>query len=372
MPSSSKPKSSANPPKYAVLEEDLRQKILLLPDGHKLPPIRDLMRDYRVSMATVTRALSNLSDEGIISSHVGRGTFKIRSDQSNSPKQLDLIGVIVPQLDDQFFGRVIRSVEKQCSEAGYNILVRHLDGHAERIHSYFDQLRKAGVSGLIYIPSNAATLEEFQTYNFEFLERFLPSKMPGVVLDQEVSGTHFPCVRSDHAGGAEMLASHLYSLGHRRLVMIDSYPCPSTEIRWNAFSSFLEARKCHVERLIFPGAGHNPTVVRSAVRKLRSITPAVTGIFAANDRIALNILFECQRQGISIPNELSLVGFDDLEIGRLCEPSLTSVIQSLEEIGRQAADIVLRQISSGQPMSAEKVILPVQLVERNSSSIPPE
>lgn len=369
---SSAPLTASGQTKYARLEDKLKQKILSLPEGYKLAPVRNLMRDYSVSMATVTRALRNLEQNGLISPHVGRGTFTRRPQSAPPAKTIKLIGVIVPRLDDPFFGRVVKSIEKHSIEAGFNIIVRHLDNHPERIHRHFEILRKYGISGLIYAPNGAVDKTEFEIYNREFFSQVPASQLAGVILDQNIPFSPFPCVCSDHRIGGELAATHLYSLGHRSLAMIDSFSCYSTDIRWEAFSHFLEARKCHVQRFAFPGAGHNPTVIRSAVRKLRDYSPSITAIFAANDRIGLNILFECQRQGIAVPDDLSIVGFDDLEIGRMCEPSLSSIAQPLEEIGRKAVEILLNQITSKNDTPPQSIVLPVQLIERNSSSIVPE
>lgn len=357
-------------PKYAQIEKELREKILSQPEGQKMPPVRELMAEYAVSMATITRALRGLEQDGLISAHVGRGTFTSRSKRASAPAKLRLIGIIVPQLEDQFLGRVVKAIEQRCAEENYNVLVRHLDGHRERIHFHFKQLKEAGVAGLVYSPILGKDLEEFQTYNFEFLEHFVPSQFAGVILDQEIAGTHFPCVRADHSTGAQLLANYLYLLGHKNLAMIDSYVCPSTEMRWQAFSKFLTARGCNVTRIVRPGAGHDPTVLRSAVRKLCELRPKVTAVFAASDRIALNVLFECQRQQIDVPGQLSIAGFDDLEVSRWCVPALTSVNQPLEEIGRTAAQVLLDQIERGAAAQPESFILPVKLIERNSTEAP--
>ena len=140
-------------------------------------------------------------------------------------------------------------------------------------------------------------------------------------------------------------------------------------MRWEAFSEYMLARGCQVCRLSFPGAGHNPTVVRAAVRKVRESFPKATALFGANDRIALNLLFECQRQDIAVPDQISIVGFDDLEIGRWCEPSLTSISQPLEEIGRRAIEMLLQQIQGKANPRPDSTVLPVTLIERNSSSL---
>ncbi len=365
--SDSKKKAKSRTPKYVQLEQELRQYILSLPEGQKIPPVRELMRHHRISMATVTRALRSLEQEGLISAHIGRGTFTSRPQPFHQQQTGQLIGIIVPMLDDQFFGRVVRAIERRCAADNYNILVRHLDGHKERIHFHFQQLKQAGISGLIYAPAGGEDMADFNSYNLEFLEHFLPSRTAGVILDQEIAGTHFPCVRCDHMSGAQLLANHLYLLGHRNIVMVDSYKMPATEMRWQAFSAYLEARGCKVTRLAQPGVGHNPQIVRAVVKKLRSM-PEVTAIFAVNDRIALNILFECQRQGVNVPGQLSIVGFDDLEIGRWCEPPLTSIAQPLEDIGRRAAEVLLDQILKSSPVLPQSVVLPVSLIERSSSA----
>lgn len=365
-----KKKKNSKPaaPKYAQLEQELRRYVQSLPEGHKIPPVRELMRERGVSMATVTRALRGLEQEGLISAHIGRGTFASRPKMVHQEPGSRLIGIIVPMLDDQFFGRVVSAIERRCAEENFHILVRHLDGHRERIHFHFEQLKKAEISGLIYAPSGGEDMTSFNAYNLEFLEHFLPSRMAGVILDQEIAGTHFPCVRCDHTGGAQLVANHLFLQGHRHIAMVDSFKMPAVEMRWQAFSAYLAARGCKVTRLNYPGAGHNPQVVRSVVRKLRD-TPEITAVFVVNDRIALNILFECQRQRVKVPRDLSIVGFDDLEIGRWCEPPLTSVAQPLEDIGRRAAEVLLDQILRGAPVLPQSFVLPVQLLER-ASSIP--
>ncbi len=360
-------------PKYALLCQRLREEILSAPVGQRIPTVRALMSQHGVSMATVTRALRTLGHEGLISAHVGRGTVTSRPPSitvdAGAPR---VVGAIFPRLDDQFYGPLLQAIERRCMEEGWHLLVRHLDGHPERLHSHYESLREAKISGLIYVPRPAADLQEFQNLNYEFLEKFVPLNMPGVVIDQEIFGSHFPCVRSDHSSGAQLVANHLCALGHKNVCFVESYPSSSTKLRWDAFSKHMKARGCHAAHLIEPGIGHDPSVVRATLKKILSRSPKPTAAFVVNDRAALNLLFECQRQGVAVPGELSLIGFDDLEISRWCEPPLTSVAQPLAEIGRLAAEVLIEQIKGTRVVQPEIIILPVKLLERSSSGPRPE
>ncbi|MBI4027008.1 MAG: substrate-binding domain-containing protein [Verrucomicrobia bacterium] len=349
------------------MEKLLRKALATKRLGERIPTIRDLMRQHRVSMATVTRALSHLKQDGLIAPRVGSGTYILHSKPSlKAPSRL--VGVVIPRLDDYFFGRIIRSLDRSLARKGCHLVVKPLHGHLETLTRFGEQLRMIGAKGLVYVPVGRPTERDYVKWNESFLAHFSAKDWAVVVLDQALPHIRFPCVRSDHAMGARMVAEHLVRLGHRRMVYVDCPYTSSSNLRWQAFRQYLEEHGCIGTRLANRRAGGSLEASRSVAADICRRKAPVTAVFAVNDVVASKLLCAFQRKGIRVPDDISLVGFDDIEYSRYSEPQLTTVSQPLGEIGRRTAELILLQLQKPGAIPPS-VVLPVELIKRSSTGI---
>jgi LacI family repressor for deo operon, udp, cdd, tsx, nupC, and nupG len=353
-------------PKYAVLESQLRKEFSRQPIGQKILPVRALMEKHQVSMATVTHALGNLARDGLITRSLGRGTFTSRPTHSKKNGQ-QIIGLMVPTINNSFFGRILHKLSDYLADQNWHILVRPVGEEPGNLPQHLDQLEKAGAKGLIYIPVRAESQDEFYAINRGVVEKFLSKTGPVVILDQDLALKGVPCVRSNHEAGACLVADHLALLGHRHIAFAQSGFSPSAELRWIAFEQRARTKGLNPVRICHPGELIDLPAIKAAGDRIQQIKPRISALFGSCDLVAYNLLFEFQRRGFNVPKDLSIVGFDNIDFARFSDPPLTTVNQPLEEIAERAGELLLRQIENPKAR-VKSLVLPVNLIERSSTT----
>jgi len=307
-----------------------------------------------VSEALRARVLAAMQDLGYEPNAVAR-SLKIR--RSNT------LGLIVSDLANPFFTSVIRGVEDVTQRNGYALMLCNSHEDPEREQDYIRLLRSRRVDGLVIAPVGE---------RHEQILRLVRQQFPLVLLDRDVAGVDASAVLLDNERAAFDAVAHLVRLGHRRIGMITGRPGISTTAeRIAGYRRALDgAGIAPDEHLVMSGAsgvdgGSNATAILLARR------PRPTALFVSNNVMTIGALGAIDRAGLAVPGELSVVSFDDLPWTEAVRPRLTAVAQPTYQIGRTAADLVLRLIDSVQPEPARRVVLPAELVVRESTAEPP-
>ena len=192
-----------------------------------------------------------------------------------------------------------------------------------------------------------------------------------VVLDRQVPTADVDVVRCDSEGGAYQLVRHVLSLGHRRVaVLTGPKDVSSAQDRVIGYRrAFLDANIDIIEDLIFYGKFVQASGYEMAQRALL-VTPQPTALFAANNFIAIGAWRALRDAGLHIPEDITLVGFDDLPAGLVVDPFLTVAAQPGYEMGKQATELLLDRLTSDTPTKPQRIVLPTQLIIRHSSMAP--
>ncbi|MBL0884757.1 LacI family DNA-binding transcriptional regulator [Myceligenerans indicum] len=268
------------------------------------------------------------------------------------------VGMIAHRLARTGESRTVEAVVEAAQAEGYTVTLVDIASPAPHdVSAAVARLSHQDIDGLIIIRAESATPDTLA----------LPSHLPVVVSDSRFVG-HHPAVGADQAGGARAAVEHLLGLGHRTVHHLagpaDSTPARQREESWRSALTAAGATVPAVVRGDWTAAsGHDAGAALAA-------DPEATAVFAANDEMAAGLVRALHEAGRSVPADVSVVGFDGIELSAQLWPPLTTVEQDFGEIGRQLVDLLLRQVRDDEDLQDTHTVVPVRLVERQSTAPP--
>lgn len=332
-----------------------------------MPTLADVAAHAGVSTATVSKVLSNtpyVSEDTrarVMASVEAVGYVPNLAARALSTGKTNIIAMVFPRVIDAVFTdplvqHILEGVEAACIETGYNLLLStpYLSeaGPDER---YLQLLDSRYVDGIVAL-DNVPTASVVQTA--------LDKDIPAVSIGYGPS-PHF--VRSDDHQGANRLMEHLLNLGHRAIGVIAVNPSLNYAIqpRLDGFASASEA--CGIDFAHFPLCEGDFSITSGArcANQLLSEHPHLTALLCINDRMALGAMQFVRGSGLQVPEDISIVGYDDVPLAQLVEPALTTVNQQAPTLGRHAVNMLLRLM---QRQHVESEIIPTQLIIRQSTT----
>ena len=332
------------------------------------PTIREVARHAGVSISTVSHTLSGHRPVG---SETAARVFEAIEELGYRPNRIAAslvmgktrtLGLVVPDIANPFFAALVRAVEYAAINHGYTTVACSSERNAFLEDQYLDLLIDQQVDGVVYVGDPRRVRHR--------LER-LDERGTAVVLldriDNEVAG-RWVSVSADSAAGGALVAAHLLDLGHRRFgIVAGPRELVTSEDRLTGFRlrvgndesvSVVNARDFMLEEGI------------EAVELLLSRSSEITALFCENDLIALGAIRVAHQRGIRVPDDLSIVGYDDIFVSCLVTPSLTTIRQPVEELGVAAVNAAVGLTERTEPAPAS-VLLEVELVRRESSGAAP-
>lgn len=349
--------------KHEVLELSWRRRIEAgeWGPGYRLPPLTTLCDLHDVSRSTVDRVCRSLEQDGLIVRRQGSGTYVAPNRPRLTNGLLGFSGFGFQQKPrPSYWSRLQEGIEEVAASKDKAVLL--LD------HASLTGWDK--VDGVLLTGSTPAQISQ--------LLQKLPAGLPRVILLTLVDGE--PCVTADDAQSGRIATHHLLSLGHRRIAyMMDEGEAIAKRRIFGyreALEQFgIEALSNWRAPLLPPDASRRGSAfdfVEHGYETMRRwlkngwYESGCTGLLVQNDLLAAGVLQACHEEKLSVPQELSVIGFDNLEVCRYLTPQLTSVEVPLHEVGAAAAELLLRQIETGS-RAASTVMLPVQLRQRKST-----
>jgi LacI family transcriptional regulator len=330
--------------------------------------IADVARLAGVSVTTVSHAISGKRPVSEATAEaVRRAAEELGYSPNRAARNLrlgvaDTIGLIVPDIANPYFAELARGVEDVAAEAGTSVLLCNTDFSTERELRYLEVLRAGGADGVLYVAGEPPEPD---------LLRELGQTMPLIAVDEALPGSGATEVVSDNRGGGRLAGEHLLSLGHRRVLAIEGPRrlASAQERRRGLLEATAEASGTEVRT--HPGdylAASGEDAVRDALSGSADGAPWFTAVFAANDLMAIGAIAELRRHGVSVPADVSVVGFDDSTLASLISPALTTVRQDVGRLGAIAAERLLAAIEDPTAPTAPRATLPTELVVRESTA----
>jgi DNA-binding LacI/PurR family transcriptional regulator len=331
--------------------------------------IADVAEYAGVSQTTVSHALSGnrkVSDE--VQARVRAAMKALDYVPSRSAQNLALgttriLALVVPDIGNEYFAELAKGVERTAVDRGYNLILATTGFDRDRELRYLEMINSRAVDGIVYAAGAPPTDEELSA---------LVGGMPLVFVDEEIEGTAFTAIVSDNEMGGRLAAEHLASLGHRSALIINvaGQPVSSVE-RSRGFLTVWEG----VGGVCVQDSTGNYTESSGreiAERYLDQLSNGeITAVFAYNDLMAIGVVNALRARGISVPKDVSVVGFDDVSAASYTFPALTTVRQDVNALGTIATTTMIDSLESKQQMGGERTILPVELVVRESTGSAP-
>ncbi len=326
--------------------------------------IMDVARASGVSYATVSRVLSGYefvreSTYNRVMEAVERlGYVANLQARSLAGGRSRIIGLLVPNLDNTYVGTIARGIDQELMRANYDVMLYTSHRHAGKESLYVSTIANGLTEGLLLVAPLVPTT---------YLAALREQNFPYVLVDQADSTENSSVVEATNWQGAYEATRYLVQLGHTRIAFITGAPAVRSAIdRLRGFKAALSDCDIPVdEELVIEGDYQQQTGYETTKRLLQTVNPFPTAIFASNDLSAFGAMDAARESGLRIPNDLSIIGFDDIPQASLVYPKLTTVRQPLEQMGRVAVKMLLEQIED-RSRSPQRVTLATELIIRDS------
>jgi LacI family transcriptional regulator len=276
-------------------------------------------------------------------------------------KKTDTIALIVSDITNPFWTTVTRGVEDASSEHGLSVILCNTDEKQGKLEDYVNVLLKRQMDGFLIVPISS---------NPRVVLYIKKRHVPVVVLDRPLPGVEVDVVSSDNEGGAYQLTKYLIHLGHSRIAMLAGVPeIATSQQRMSGYKRALHEYDIPLdESLIVEGEFKQESGYQVTRNLLETARPLPTALFLGNNLIAVGAFKALYELGLRVPEDISVVSFDDLPF-TLTQPFITAAAQSPYELGRQAAKLLIAQIK-GQKSESRQIVLPVEVLIRESCAPP--
>lgn len=326
--------------------------------------IRDVARLAGVSPITVSRVLNhagpvNAETRTRVETAIAELNYVpnilARSFRS---KHTETLALVLTDITNPFWTRVARGVEDVARQAGYSLILCNTDEDEQIQAKTIHLLLQKQVDGLLLVPRHGS---------LALIERIRQQRVPVVVLDRRLDGIPVDIVRGDSEGGAYRLARLLVENGHRRIALLGGpADVPTAADRAAGFRRALGEAGCLPEGQVLFGE-YSYASGRAMAQQVLALSPRPTALFAGNNLIATGALHAVRAAGLRVPEQISIVCFDDFPSELLVEPFFTTAMQPAYELGRQAAQLLLDRLAELLPAQPREIVLPVEVITRRSS-----
>lgn len=328
----------------------------------------EIARRAGVSKTTISRVLNDRPDvdqatrQRILKLIEETGYVPHPSAVSLAAGRTGLVGLLAPSLLRPWTIQIIQGIADAIESTDYEFIL-YTTSMADRNQEMYARALTSGLTdGLIAILPRELAMQ--------YLTKMRKQSFPIVLIDYRGQVRDMPCVMAANGSGARRVVEHLISLGHRRIGMITGLMDLGCSIdRLDGYRRSLQAANLEMApELIVEGDFSEPSGY-SGMHRLMSLPNPPTAVFSSNDEMALGVMRAAKELELRIPEDISLVGFDDIPMSQFTAPSLTTVRQPMSDMGRKAAEMLLLQID-GKELPESRVVLPTELVVRESTAAP--
>jgi DNA-binding LacI/PurR family transcriptional regulator len=331
--------------------------------ARRAPTMEDVAREAGVSRALVSlvmRERPNVSDERrrrVLDAASRLGYRPNAMARSLASRRTKIVGVILDDLRNPFFAEIAGGVEELASEVGYQLLLAAGGRQARRERAALGALLEHRVSGIILVSPRMAAADIAAA----------AAEAPLVLVSRAVRGVDADTVLINEAHGTGLVLDHLVGLGHEAIAHVDGGTGAGGPQRRSAYLRGMRAARLGRRALVIPGDFTEEAGVSAAGELLRR-PELPTAIFAANDMVAAGLLGGLDRAGVEVPDDVSIVGYDNISIAHLAHVSLTTVDQPRNEMGRLALELLLDRIDNRR--ANEVRLIEPSLVIRSTTAPP--
>lgn len=334
---------------------------------HARVKIEDVARKANVSPATVSRVLNHPE---IVRPELRDKVMRYITDLSYTPDsaaralksgRMRTIGAIVPTLGLGIFAEGVEALQNRLSESGYTLFIANSQYDQRRELQEVQSLIQRGIDGIVLVGGS---------HGRELRELVAQAGVPVVTTYVSKANGGIPAIGVDNERATHEMTEYLIGLGHIRFGAIANIP-PSNDrsrARLDGIQRALSKVGIQLRPTQIIRADHSLAQGRGALRQLLTDHPETTAVICTTDTLAIGAMAEARKMGLNVPRDLSVTGFDDVELSAQVDPPLTTISIPAAEIGRGAADYLINAIA-GRPVP-KSVLLPYRLVMRSSTAAP--
>lgn len=326
--------------------------------------IKDIAKKAEVSTATVSRALN---DTGYVGTKTKEKIKRIATELNYVPNvvarnlsksESSAIGVVVPEIANPFFGDVIKGITSVADANNLSITLYSTDEDVDKELRYINLLSEQRVKGLILVSSC-----EDEHFNSNYLKALLETRIPIVLMDRDVKYSNFDAVFFDDIQGAYMGVDALIKAGHRKIAAL----CGPTVMRpgrdrLRGYKKAFFMNDIPIDdRYIFYGK-HNKESGYLETKEIMSMEDPATAIFATNNMVCMGCMKALSEMGIKIPQDIALVGFDQIEMFDILNMNISVIYKDTEKMGRTVMELLIEKLEDKSDIAnTKRVILPTEL-----------
>lgn len=328
---------------------------------------KDVAERAGVSVATVSYVLNNgprpvapetrLKVEAAIAA---LGYYPNELARSLRLQQSSTIGLILPNIMNPVFAEIAHELESACRKEGFLLLLCNSDRQHDREEHFVQMLRAKQVDGVVITPHSDP---------LALIEPLVQAYIPIVVLEHDLPGVH--CIVMDEQQGGRLATQHLLDLGHRRIALLRRTPSSAlSRERFVGYQQALATAGIAFDPHLVLECAAGQTAGAQAMQQLLALADPPTAVFTHNDVLAMGALYTIRQAGLTVPHDISVVGYDDITSAAYLSPPLTTVRTPKAELGALAGRTILDLVRQKNALPPQTVTLPVELVVRASTAPP--
>ncbi|WLR57026.1 LacI family DNA-binding transcriptional regulator [Mesobacillus subterraneus] len=326
--------------------------------------IKDVAKNANVSIATVSRVLNGQGGYSKATEEKVLLSIKVLGYQPNAfargliSNKSNTVGIIFPEVSSQFSSKILRGVEEAAHRLNSSVIVCNTASHGQRTMKYLQLLTEKRVDGILFVS---------ELITEEYYKKLESMEIPVVLISTESYQYSLPYIKVDDKHAAFTATDYLIKMGHSKIGMISGNrdDIIAGQPRIDGYKQALAQRGLDINsEHIIHSQGFSFKDGFIGLPKLLEQFPDLTAVFAASDSLALGAISSAYKLGIKIPDQLSIIGYDNLPIAEMAIPPLTTVAQPLEEMGLIAADMLFTMMNQGRKV--ESRIMSHTVIERES------
>ena len=342
------------------------------PRVRRRPTQADVARRAGVSQAMVSYVLNDNANiavpeetrQRILDSMKDLGYVPNRTARSLRTQSTQIIACVVPDITNPFHTSFVKGLQAVAESHGYDVAFYDTDRLEAKEHKILSLVLEGRADGLVITPLHLSSRD---------FEPILKTGVPVVVqgpntMPTELAGMPLDSIRIDDVAAAREAVSFLAATGHTRIGMLAGQQnTPPQQQREQGYREALDAHDIPYDPSIVLGGEFREEDAHQAMRKLLGLPDPPTAVFAASDLMAIGAIAAVHEAGMAVPDNVAVVGFDDIPVARHVHPPLTTISQFEENIGRRAAEMLFERLAADEPMAGRREVVPFKLIVRESA-----
>ena len=327
--------------------------------------IQDVAEKANVSVATVSRVMNGNYP---VKAETRETVLKVIKELNYIPnmqareltkQKSTTIGVVVPSINNMFFTELVYGIENELKTNSLSIILACTNGDSDEEQKCVNNLISRNVSGIIVAGPGTENIKA------KFYDN-ISHKIPLVFINSEYMDSNISYVSNDEASGAKIALTYLLDNNHKDILFVRGKDSYSYDIKEKIYKEIM-AKNFDSSKIINIGNGNTSDTVDNTMNIFLDIlnNSSSTAVFACNDLMAVGVLNACKKLGIKVPNEISIIGYDNIPLSKFVEPKLTTMDQNMFFLGANAAQLLVEKIDCDNKFS-KRIILNNSLVERET------